>query len=498
MSWGQGIQSAIHFYLSCAPCFQDARQRKRRNQAKRDGQELSAYEMRNPTYVRQARPFETNPNWSEEIAMGPGPPNKTKKGKKARNASQRSLTSAATNSTVGPDPNSSREFNGQGKQSRKSEQSVSGGHTGNRWNILRYQREDEDLWGVDMPITDPRRGPVRQGSNVGTSLGIPGVARGDSPYNASEGHYYARNPPVNKMLPPVVSSLMTHGHDTTWLKQPPPPPRVMEGKEPASRNRSRSGSGTSSRRERDRSLGRTIGAKVIEEKYRKGKMHESPSPMSSRSLNGALQGQRHDKDLAARARPLISTESTTGRQRLAALDTSEESTSTVVKKKMSSEDTPSPSDSGISGMQPQTSHNVRSEDISSPHTSPSRFPDIPPYKTTSRDFAVPRLDPSPISEDPIPQLTQSRSAVMVKDDSLSILQELVSPNALLNSRFIRSPPLEARIRLPAPDEAEEMELQGPWLDSRFPGGDVKWRFGGGEENEQPGRRDPRIRWSFDL
>lgn len=430
--------------------------------------------MQYPNHVRQPPPFHTNPNWGEEIAMGPGPPNKTKKGKKARNASQRASTSATTNSTVKPDPNSSREF-----------------------NIPRYQREDEDLWGVEMPIMDSRQGPVKQGGTAGTSVGIPGVARSDSPYNISEGYYYARNPPVNEMHPPVVSSLMMYENHNTWLKQPPPPPRVMEAKEPASKNRSRSGSGASSRREPDRSLGRTIGAKVIEEKYGRGKMPESPTPMSSRSSNGALHGQRHGRDQAARARPLTSAESTMGRQSLAAQDTSEESTDTVIKKKITSDDSPSPSDSGISGVQPQTSHNVRSEEIPSLHTSPSRFPDASTYGTAYRDFAVPGLDRSCMSEDSVPQLTQTRSPVVIKDDSLKILQELVSPNALLNSRFIRSPPLEARIRLPAADEAEEMELGVPWIDSRFPGGDVKWKFSG-EENEVPGGRDPRMRWSFDL
>ena len=141
------------------------------------------------------------------------------------------------------------------------------------WNRRRYQREDEILWGHE------------EGTESETSRGFSPITRTSS----GGSHYYARNPEVNDLHPPVVSAYSSSPIDTQWMLQPPPRAKVMEGKQRA--NRSRSGSGTSggtsmasrgsSRRGKCDNLGRTIGERILEEKMARG---EGP-PLSLSATN---------------------------------------------------------------------------------------------------------------------------------------------------------------------------------------------------------------------
>ena len=174
--------------------------------------------------------------------------------------------------------------------------------SGEGWNRQRYQREDEMLWGLEN---------VETGSSDGNSSTLRQSARGGY-------HYYARNPEVNDLHPPIVSTHPTSMKETQWMLQPPPRAKVMEGKERA--NRSRSGSGNSaggsmksrgsSRRNVEESLGRRVGEKLMEEKL--GRREGPPPAPSANSLSRAgsahstissasrtttpMPGQRHDKD----------------------------------------------------------------------------------------------------------------------------------------------------------------------------------------------------------
>ncbi|MCJ1468655.1 hypothetical protein MMC07_007284 [Pseudocyphellaria aurata] len=287
MSWfWRGFQSAVFYYLSCAPCAKIAYQRRRRKGAHRAKSEKLPTELEQGVY-RHPSPFSTNIYWNEEMAMGPGPPQK--KGNRDRDKgkaeSSRQLRSGGAGSSALTGTSSADtivENESRNTEAGCEKQSSEG------WNRRRYQREDEILWGIGGDST----------SEV--------ISRSGS---ASGSYYVARNPAVNDLHPPVVSTQPTHRNETKWMLQPPPSARIMEGKERVTRSRSGSGvshQSDSSRKKDDMSLGRKVGERLMEEKVKRGvyppesawasnSMLQLPSRESARS-EVSMQGQKHDRD----------------------------------------------------------------------------------------------------------------------------------------------------------------------------------------------------------
>lgn len=142
------------------------------------------------------------------------------------------------------------------------------------WNRRRYQREDEFLWGLDG--SDDNSAPGTRSHNGST-------------------YYVARNPAVNDLHPPVVSTQPTHRSETRWMLQPPPSAKVMEGKEKANRSRSGSGSTTGSgKRAAGRGLGRKVGERLMEEKVKRGDYILVSASASTRSRGLSRESARSD------------------------------------------------------------------------------------------------------------------------------------------------------------------------------------------------------------
>jgi hypothetical protein len=248
MSIGRGIQSAIFYYLSCAPCTKAANRRNRKRQGERDRKEREAILATEPDAYRQPSPFRTNDYWAGEIRAGPGPPAR-KIGKKEREKRRREKGAGV----VGRGRSATRE------SEEESNIRVAGGikvpepaHLGGlrgmlktevhrlsgleRWRL--FQREDEELWGgesVEDLAPDSWRGPFRQ-SVGGSSVGVPGPVTMHN--RRRDGYWTAKNPPVNDMHPPVVSVPTRNKVANQWMLQPPPPSAVMNGYEHGNRNRS--------------------------------------------------------------------------------------------------------------------------------------------------------------------------------------------------------------------------------------------------------------------
>lgn len=187
----RGVQSAIFYYAACTPCANSIDRRKRLNDAirsKREREKCDALVTDQPRPFPQPIPFSTNPGWNEEIALGPGPP--------ARN--HRALNRRANSWNTDGLSGSSMDAD-VGNLSQKKEK----GSSRDRWNRMRYQREDELLWG--------------QG-------------RGKAEAKGSSKYHIARVPPVNDLHPPIVSGPKSRA-ETRWMLQPPPSARIMEGKE---------------------------------------------------------------------------------------------------------------------------------------------------------------------------------------------------------------------------------------------------------------------------
>lgn len=197
----------MFFYASCTPCSEHSYKRKRRRDAARTVREPSREGVitDQPVFFHQPFPFTTNAYWSEEIALGPGPPSRRgHRNGASRTSSQRNLASP-------PQPVEPEALSGALPGQKKDKDGLKN-PINDVWNKLRYQREDEELWGVEI-----------KGSSVGLS------GRGRTNTADSSKYYIARNPEVNDLHPPVVSGPRSRA-ETRWMLQPPPSAKVMAGK----------------------------------------------------------------------------------------------------------------------------------------------------------------------------------------------------------------------------------------------------------------------------
>ena len=227
MSIEVALQSVAFYILSCSTCAKINHRRKAKIQAKRERAEKHALETEQPGLYRHPSPFSTNPYWDEEITMGPGPPKK----KTEKNCSQAALNPVGQESGY---ENSYTMSTGTGTAS--SPTAIEGSQTsGEGWNRKRYQREDEALWGHDTPGPGQRifDAIARAGSTAGRLLEgrLNNSKAAGSDDENPRSYYLARNPPVNDLHPPVVSTQPANRDETRWMLQPPPPAKVMEGKE---------------------------------------------------------------------------------------------------------------------------------------------------------------------------------------------------------------------------------------------------------------------------
>lgn len=424
-------------------------------------------------------PFSTNIYWHEEMTLGPGPLKKGGKDKVSGTGSRRELTTGGQGSSMGSSADTTIVAEGGSPETDDSRFSREG------WNTKRYQREDEILWGYDMG--DSGGFDELNGNRRGSSIGLTGMSK--SGKASTERYYLARNPAVNDLHPPVVSTQPTHKSETRWMLQPPPSAKIMEGKVRA--NRSRSGSGGSSRKGGEAmNLGRQVGERLIEEKVRRGKRPTTGEASSlsrdkSRDRNTMdgvrdRDGQPHDRNVRT---SMESTESNASQRKKRPPPT------------MLSED-----------LRPSSASAVR---IPLEMASSMSEPRLPPHGSTiqgptSSSFAAPNLRSSQQNENtpmspppraPSPFKTTShhlRPLLTFTDstNSLHILQELQVPQnskLALNSRS-NSPLPESQIKLPPSTTEEDTELiRLPECETWFPPRD--FRFPGPWTGQQQQQRD---------
>lgn len=352
MSLPVALQSVLFYVVACTPCAKVRHRKKAKVQAKKERLEKARVEAEQPDLYRHPDPFNTNPYWSEEIMMGPSLP---KKGKPRNDAdkSERGLTSAGADSGIGtrsslaisnegasagardiPTPTQPRS---QTPQSEPTAVASSGEEPGSPtlthtasvstrddWNLQRYQREDEELWGHELSWTGQKLMDALK--QAGTSAGRfvearLGMEKEKEVTDEDRHNFYftPKNPPVNEYHPPVVSSKPAHRDGHRWMLQPPPSAKVMEGKVPVSR--SASTTSVASRRTAATSegpgLGRLVGERLVEAKIRKGEAPEearNPStstltrPLTRRTTAGSSARSRSQRTVRSRSHSL-STES---------------------------------------------------------------------------------------------------------------------------------------------------------------------------------------------
>lgn len=293
MSLGVGIQSVVFYVLSCSACSKISHRNKAKSEAKRERAEKKKLETDQPGLYHHPSPFNTNPFWDEEITLGPGPPNR-KTGSK--NTSSRALHTAGNASSIAASDIAPSSQAPSSPTIVPEDQRLSG----DDWNRKRYQREDEELWGVDTIKAGQRR--VRDAFataqfSVGSKLrameerlGKFGTVKEEDTHP----YYVSRNPPVNDLHPPVVSSHPFQKGGMRWMMQPPPSAGVMSGKQHPSASsisipRSRSGSRASTLPPSTPNLNRQVTGRAVEDKLRRG---ETPSDAEMRVLSRKLSGAK--------------------------------------------------------------------------------------------------------------------------------------------------------------------------------------------------------------
>lgn len=325
MSLPVALQSVLFYVVACTPCAKVRHRKKAKVQAKKERLEKARLEAEQPDLYRHPDPFNTNPYWSEEIMMGPALPKKGKARNDA-NKSERGLTSAGVDSGIGtrsslaisnagtsasaqdtPTPAQPRS---QTPQSEPTAVASSGEEpysptltqtasvsTRDDWNLQRYQREDEELWGHELSRTGQKlmdalkQASTSAGRFVEAKLGMEKEREKHVTDEDRQNFYFTpKNPPVNDYHPPVVSSKPAHRDGHRWMLQPPPSAKVMEGKVPVSRSTSMAS--MASRRTVATSdgpgLGRLVGERAVEAKIRKGETPDEARPLSTSNLTKPL------------------------------------------------------------------------------------------------------------------------------------------------------------------------------------------------------------------
>ncbi|KAL8902742.1 MAG: hypothetical protein Q9207_004417 [Kuettlingeria erythrocarpa] len=376
-------------------------------------------------------PFSTNLYWREEMALGPGPPLKKKDREKGRQQKARD---------GGAEPGSSRDLvtgNSTGTGTSSADTVVAssslqgtaevepGRQSEDGWNKRRYQREDEFLWGFGT------------GSEDGHAF--------------RNKYCTVRNPEVNDLHPPVVSTAPTHRSETRWMVQPPPSAKVMEGKERANRSRSGSGGSNGSSRRVEMGLGRQIGERMVEEKRRKGKtteLTEVSAAMSratsaeSATSNMHPLGQRHDRDgpppPVRVSANIVSSSPRSARAKSPPL-------------KIPINEQPPRIFTAAAAIRPPLQTIVSSTFISPAVSASASPPALPP--------AVPGTKPALQLRPPLIQTTS--------DSSLRMLQELVSPSTALKAR---PPSATEQVEVPPSDDSDDDDegLEIPEVESFWP------------------------------
>ncbi|EME50095.1 hypothetical protein DOTSEDRAFT_68834 [Dothistroma septosporum NZE10] len=264
MAIHRGIQSAIFYYLSCAPCSDARHRRRRKEEAKGERAERELLERDHPNYYRHPSPSSTNPYWQAEIDLGPHGLQRNKR--KTHTADSRRRL---------------REQN-YGSESPSWDQippvTAGSDDSDSRWNFRRYQREDEELWGSTSNFG---------GSMYGEGLTKPQRAMTKDSMRSDYSEY--RNPQINDMHPATVTKVTTP-EEVMWMKQPPPVAAVMSGKERATRSRSDSEGSRFSPAGRPPS--RSVSHRMIEQKL---KAVEAATAMSRESSSRTSDGQRHER-----------------------------------------------------------------------------------------------------------------------------------------------------------------------------------------------------------
>ncbi|TKX19926.1 hypothetical protein C1H76_7810 [Elsinoe australis] len=249
MAIHRGIQSALFYYLSCAPCTEARTRRKRRKEAdllraekdalaaSSDAQGLKQYE--------HPLPSTTNPAWDIEIAIGP-----SKESKQAARNNKARAKETPPRSSGSTSKSNRKEDKSRSTPDLSLDQRVQWAESFQR--NLRHDSpampqkaktfpQDRSRSGLS-PLSEsqderpsPRDSPPHTPSDFSTSASIniqrpPPTKLASTSLNGPAWPYQP-HPPINDHHPATVTKYDSPS-DIAWMLAPPPNAKVMRGHEP--------------------------------------------------------------------------------------------------------------------------------------------------------------------------------------------------------------------------------------------------------------------------
>lgn len=450
MALHRGIQSALFYYLSCAPCTGWSYRKKRRKEADRDRVAKQALEMEQPGLYRHPSPFATNVHWQTEIDLGPSPaPGKRRNGQKKG----RVRTSDENASNVASSVNLAL---------------TQGASNDSTWNLRNWQRDDDDddnYWGPNYPYRSSRSASTNAASTVSRPLTARTTTTDRSAATATS-YYSVTNPPINDLHPPIVTRIDNRSN-AMWMLQPPPPARVTQGMQKTLKRGDSGASRPNSRRAtNDQNLSRQVSQRIVDEKLQNGL---SPSLDSLHPTAKGSEPSSSSDDLRTKRRrrppPINVSEDPISSRPTLLIEPADSVTPPL---------DPLPQHLSLPALSPVISSTAASD------RSRSRS------RTRNRDRSADKSNLGPSNDER-------------QEQSLKVLQELVPANSALNAQALnKAPSFEAHVELPTADQYEEMMLLGSgkagfdsWYEEKdfttFP----QWAA-------DRVRRDVTTRWSVDF
>jgi hypothetical protein len=406
MALHRGVQSAIFYYLSCAPCAEARYRRKRKEEARRDRVDKDHLETLMPNLYRHPSPSSTNPHWQADIGMGPSKP----RGKKKPAGSTTESQNGGKAGTKKNSPNGSALPSSVDLPRIKSSSSENAQAQEDRLTTERSQRVDEELWGSAKSSMSAVS--LRYQLNDSTnSFGLARPERARTRDSMSSYRSY-RNPQVSDRHPSVVTKVESK-EDVAWMLQPPPVATIMAGTESPP---TRSGSNVSRP-----SYSRTSSVPMSRQASDRNDSLKVPalSRDGSARAGSSLGGQRHDRStssLAIEERDFAASPHRRDKHRPAPIHIahpSDSSEQTIVHRPSQA---PDPTPRKLS--RPQLSTILSDSLIPSGRSSDLHTPAGTPRENTSTTHAG--LDEPFTFRD----RSERRSALVVKDSQLKALQDL--------------------------------------------------------------------------
>lgn len=465
MALHRGIQSAIFYYLSCAPCA-DYRYRKRRKQeAQRDRADRDALEAHMPGLYRHPSPSSTNPYWQAEIDAGPIPSRTKKK---------------VAESQRGGKPGTAQSGGGSPGASSVSLNAAKGGAQGSdsgRAGFGPYQREDETLWGSQASGLDFRTQARRTGSSSDSLPTRPPKAKLRDAFGRPN-YQHTRNAAINDLHPPTTRKVNSR-EEVLWMLQPPPVADVMSGREAIALSR------TSSASSRPSASSSALMSRQVSQRY----IDREPQACEGAMLSFSRQSSRKDFAIPQfqENRHPDSPESHDSRRasRGQGSDETMGSATTVVRRASQAPRPADPEDeprNRKAASRPQLSTILSDSMLSSMLDENARLQAVKNHEPSSgnlKDSTARRVTPGGIDVKRPSETAPAAATVQAKRLSSSL------------------PWMEARIRVPAKDSIDEAALDFPACPETFD----SWYT---PEFELPQwihdhtRREVRQRWSFDM